>query len=65
MSYLIHLTYSDSVFYSEHENKFFVSAKGCTKDGYIKVNTLRQYWKKAADFDDMLIAKMELRPRPE
>ena len=41
MQFLLALTYSDDVFYSEQENKFFVSAKGCTLDGYMKVNTLR------------------------
>ena len=41
MEFLVNLTYSDSVFFSERDNKFFSSQKGCDKDGYIKVNTLR------------------------
>lgn len=40
---LIELTYNDFVFYSEKENLFFVNKNGCDKDGYMKVNTLRQY----------------------
>ena len=39
--YLLSLTYKDCVYYSQRENSFFVSAKGCTKEGYMKVNTLR------------------------
>lgn len=31
----------------------------------MKVNTLRQYWKEAVEFDNWLIAKMELRTGPE
>ena len=65
MEFLIHLTYFDSVFFSEKDNKFFASGKGCDLDGYIKVNTLRQYWKESAEFDKWLVAKMELRPDPE
>ena len=49
--FLLSLTYKDCVYYSQRANEFFVSAKGCTKEGYIKVNTLRQYWKNAQEFD--------------
>jgi len=45
LEYLLNLTYRECVFYSQRDNKFYVSAKGCDKEGYIKVNTLRQYWK--------------------
>ena len=39
-----------------------MSKKGCTKPGYIKVNALRQYWTKAADFDNFLRSKIALKP---
>ena len=65
MPFLVELTYYDSVFYSEKENKFFCSAKGCDQEGFIKVNTLRQYSKDSVEFDKQLIAKMELRPSEE
>ena len=58
MEFLVNLTYSDSVFFSEREMKFFVSQKGCNKDGYIKVNTLRQYWKESTAFDKWLVSKI-------
>jgi len=41
IEFLVSLTMYDSVYYSEQDNLFYCSAKGCTKDGYIKVNTLR------------------------
>lgn len=62
VDYLLSLTYKDCVYYSKRNNDFHVSALGCDKEGYIKVNTLRQYWKKGSDFDSWLRAKMELRP---
>lgn len=43
VKYLVSLTYNDFVFYSEKENNFIVNKNGCSQDGYIKVNTLRQY----------------------
>ena len=42
---LLSLTYKNCVYYSQKNNDFHVSALGCDKEGYIKVNTLRQYWK--------------------
>ena len=41
LDFLLKLTYKDSVYYSQKANEFHVSAKGCTKEGFIKVNTLR------------------------
>ena len=41
INFLIYLTYFDSVYYSHKDNMFHVSAKGCDKEGYMKVNTLR------------------------
>lgn len=51
LDFLLSLTYQDCVYYSQRANEFHVSAKGCSKEGFIKVNTLRQYWKDARDFD--------------
>ncbi len=62
LDYLVGLTYKDCVYYSQRENQFHVSGKGCDKEGYIKVNTLRQYWKNSQDFDKFLRQKMELKP---
>ena len=45
LDFLVSLTYKDCVYYSAKANEFHVSAKGCTKEGFIKVNSLRQYWK--------------------
>ena len=52
---LVMLTYYDYVFYSEKENKFFASKKGCDLEGYVKVNSLRQYAKSAVEFDNELM----------
>ena len=41
IEFLIMLTYYDIVFYSEKQNKFFVSANGCNEEGFVKVNSLR------------------------
>lgn len=62
VEFLVDLTYNDFVFYSEKENLFHVSKKGCTKDGYMKVNSLRQYWKNAIEFDQWIADKILLRP---
>ena len=62
LDYLVDLTYKNCVYYSQRENDFHVSEKGCNKEGYIKVNTLRQYWKNAAEFDKFIRDKMALRP---
>ena len=59
---LLDLTYKNCVYYSKKNNDFHVSSKGCTKEGYIQVNTLRQYWKDAADFDNWMRGKMALKP---
>ena len=59
---LVMLTYYDFVFYSEKENKFFASKKGCDLEGYVKVNSLRQYAKSAVEFDEELMEKMKLNP---
>ena len=65
LDYLIELTYKDCVYYSQRANEFFVSENGCTKEGFIKVNTLRQYWKDASELDKFLKDKMRLTPGPE
>ena len=62
--FLLELTYDDKVYYSEKENNFHVTAKPCEKEGYMKVNTLRHYWKDAQKFDDWLRQKMELKTHP-
>lgn len=62
---LVALTYKNCVYYSQKENMFHCSAKGCDKEGYIKVNTLRQYWKDATEFDNYLKSKMVCKPKPE
>ena len=62
LDFLIHLTYKDCVYYSQKANEFAVSAKGCSKEGFIKVNTLRQYWKDPEEFDNYLKGKMQLKP---
>ena len=41
VKFLVELTYNDFVYYSEKENMFYSSLKGCEKPSYIKVNTLR------------------------
>lgn len=51
VKFLVELTYNDYVYYSEKENMFYASQKGCNLPSYIKVNTLRQYAKNAAVFD--------------
>ena len=41
LDFLVGLTYKNCVYYSQRANEFHVSANGCTKPGFIKVNTLR------------------------
>jgi len=65
VEYLLYLTYSEKVYYSNKENMFYVSRKGCNKPGYVKVNSLRQYWHKSDDFDKFLTDKILLKPGPE
>lgn len=60
--FLVELTYDYRVWYSEKTNLFKVSEKPITEPGYMKVNTLRAYWKDARKFDDYLKHKMSLRP---
>ena len=62
LDFLVSLTYKDEVYYSQRANEFHVSAKGCDKEGFIKVNTLRQYWKDAGEFDTFIRDKMRLKP---
>jgi hypothetical protein len=50
----------DHVYFSEKEELFKVSKNGITEEGYVKVNTLRQYWNKAQDFDEYLTEKILL-----
>lgn len=44
----------DHVYYSEKEQNFKVSKKGCDLPGYVQVNTLRQYWDSSTSFDEHL-----------
>lgn len=63
VEFLLELTYDWRVYFSERENLFKVSANPDFKqEGYMKVNTLRQYWKNADEFDKYLMDKMRLRP---
>ena len=62
LDYLVSLTYKNCVYYSQKANEFHVSANGCDKEGFIKVSTLRQYWKNSRDFDLFLRNKMALLP---
>ena len=64
-AFLLDLTYKSCVYFSKRENKFLVSHSGTVKDGYVKVNDLRQYWKNSEQFDAWLKQKMELRPPVE
>ena len=41
LDFLVSLTYKDNVYFSKKEEAFYVSNKGCTKEGYMKVNALR------------------------
>ena len=54
LDFLVELTYKSCVYYSQRANEFHVSAKGCNKPGFIKVNTLRKYWKNSTEFDNFL-----------
>lgn len=58
---MLTLTYYDFVYYSDAENKFFVSRNGCTLPGYIECIKLRQYWTSALSFDDYLKEKILLK----
>ena len=62
VDFLVSLTYKDFVVYSQKENEFDISSeeKPCTREGFIKVNTLRQYWKNPAEFDQYLKDKIAL-----
>jgi len=62
VKFLLEITYDDRVYYSQKDNMFHVTAKPCLKDGYMKCNTLRHYWKDSRDFDDWLTSKMSLKP---
>ena len=50
------LCYKDFVYFNEKEQMFHVDAtkKGCTKEGYVKVNELRKYWSSSTEFDEYL-----------
>lgn len=65
LDFLMHLTYKDEVYYSQKANEFFVSKTREPAEGFIKVNSLRQYWKNSANFDKFLRAKMLCDPTPE
>lgn len=71
---LLYFTEFDFVYFSEKENKFFVSKTpevlskngksifeaGESHENYIKANLLRQYWKTGTDFDTWLNEKFKL-----
>ena len=65
IDFLVSLTYKSCVYYSQRANEFHVSAKGCNKPGFIKVNTLRKYWKNSTDFDNFLKNQMALLPKAD
>lgn len=54
------MCYFDHVYYSEKDELFKVSKKGCDLAGYVKVNTLRQYWESSTAFDEHLAEKILL-----
>ena len=52
ISFLVEkLCYYDFVYYNQKEQLFKTSKKGCDLPGYVKVNDLRKYWARSADFD--------------
>ena len=61
ISYLVSkmCTY-DFVYYSEKDELFKVSKKGCDQEGYVPVNTLRQYWESSTAFDEHITEKILL-----
>lgn len=55
ISYLVEkLLYYDFVYYNEKSKMFKVHKDGIKEEGYIKVNTLRQYWEDSQSFDKYL-----------
>mmetsp|Transcript_18524 Transcript_18524/g.31705 ORF Transcript_18524/g.31705 Transcript_18524/m.31705 type:complete len:234 (+) Transcript_18524:143-844(+) len=48
------LCYYDFVYFSEKDQMFKISKKGCDLEGYVKVNDLRKYWSSSTEFDQYL-----------
>lgn len=48
------LCYYDFVYFNQKDMMFKVDKKGCKLPGYIKVNTMRSFWKNSIDFDKYL-----------
>jgi len=48
------LCYYDYVYFNEKEQMFKVNKNGVDLPGYVKVNTLRQFWTSATSFDEHL-----------
>ena len=59
------LCYYDFVYYNQKEQLFKTSKKGCDEPGFVKVNDLRKYWAKSADFDKYLHDAILLREGTE
>jgi len=45
------LLYYDFVYFNEKEQNFKVSKNGVKDEGYVKVDTLRQFWESSTSFD--------------
>lgn len=66
ISFLVEkLCYYDFVYYNQKEQLFKTSKKGCDLPGYVKVNDLRKYWARSADFDKYLHDSILLREGTE
>lgn len=62
ISFLVErLCYYDFVYYNQKEQLFKTSKNGCDLPGYVKVNDLRKYWSRSADFDKYLYDEILLR----
>ena len=54
------LLYYDYVYYNQKENTFRVTKKGCTEEGFIKVNELRMHYESSTAFDEHIYNEMVL-----
>jgi hypothetical protein len=63
LRYLIKLTYRDHVYYNQKANELKVTKDpSWSEEGYVKCNSLRQYWSSPSDFDKYLEEKIILGP---
>lgn len=55
ISFLVEkLCYFNHVYFSQKDEMFKVSKKGCDLEGYVPVNDLRKYWPSSTEFDKYL-----------